>query len=69
MKKPELSEYGLKGIDSRPQIDVENFPISDEEREKALEKLIEWQVGNFRANDFRHALFEYDMAEHGYARD
>jgi hypothetical protein len=60
MKKPKLSEYGLKGMDSRPQIDVENSPISDEERAVALEQLIEWQVGNNRAVAFRRVLSEYE---------
>lgn len=60
MKKPKLSEYGLKGIDSRPQIDVENAPISDEEREQALEQLISWQVGNNRAVAFRNALSDWE---------
>lgn len=60
MKKPKLSEYGLKGIDSRPRIDVENAPISDEEREQALEQLISWQVGNNRAAAFRSALADWE---------
>jgi hypothetical protein len=65
MKKPKLSEYGLKGIDSRPMLDVENAPVSDEERGQALEQLIEWQVGNNRAAEFRQALYEYEWANGG----
>ena len=60
MKKPKLSDYGLKGIDSRPQIDVENSPISDEEREQALEQLISWQVGSIRVSAFRRALSDWE---------
>jgi hypothetical protein len=63
MKKPNLSDYGLKGIDSRPQIDVENCPISDLEREVALEQLIEWQVGSNRVSAFRSALNNFEWKD------
>lgn len=65
MKKPNLSDYGLKGIDSRPQIDIDNHPISDAERAAALEHLIIWQVGNVRTNEFRAALREWEWKEGG----
>lgn len=65
MKKPKLSDYGLKGIDSRPMLDVDAAPISAEEREQALEQLISWQVGNSRAAMFRQALGEYEWANGG----
>lgn len=60
MKKPNLSDFGLKGIDSRPQIDIDNHPITDAERAAALEALISWQVGNARAAEFRAALGEWE---------
>ena len=62
MKKPSLSDFGLKGIDSRPQIDIENHPITDAERAAALEALISWQVGNVRTREFRDALSEWEWA-------
>lgn len=65
MKKPKLKDYGLKGLDSRPQIDLEVMPMSAEERERALAWLIEWQVGNFRAQAFRAALGEWEWANGG----
>lgn len=60
MKKPNLSDFGLKGIDSRPQIDIDNYPITEAERAAALEALISWQVGNVRTSEFRAALSEWE---------
>lgn len=65
MSKPELADYGLKGIDSRPDIDVDLAPVSDEEYERALKHIIEWQVGNFRAARFRADLLEWELQERG----
>lgn len=60
MKKPELADYGLKGIDSRPQIDVESSPISAEEEAAAYQAMLEWFVGNERVRKFRAHLNAYD---------
>lgn len=65
MKKPELADYGLKGIDSRPDIDVDLVPISEDEYARALAHIIEYQVGNFRAQRFRVDLLEWDLQERG----
>lgn len=63
MSKPKLSDYGLKGIDSRPQIDVEASPITHDERLAALEALIAYQVETFRVRAFRLALTEHEWNE------
>jgi hypothetical protein len=62
--KPELSDFGLNGIDSRPQMDEENHPVSDEERAVALEHLIRYQVETLRVVAFRNALREWEWEEH-----
>lgn len=62
MDKPELADYGLKGIDSRPQIDVESMPITTEEYDAALKRVIEWEVGNVRVGKFRAGLREYEWS-------
>ena len=63
MKKPKLQDYGLKGIDSRPQIDVENYPISLEEEAKAYQAMLEWFVGNDRVGRFRADLREWEWQQ------
>ena len=60
MKKPRLEDYGLKGIDSRPQIDVESMPISEEEHDRAYQAMIEWYVGNERVRALRAHLNQYE---------
>lgn len=65
MEKPELADYGLKGIDSRPQIDVDSSPINDEEAARAYRAMLEWFAGSERVSRFRVDLLEWDLQERG----
>lgn len=68
MKKPNLSDYGLKGIDSRPQIDLDNYPASEEEVDRAMQAMLAWFIGNERVGKFRADLREWEWQEHDAGR-
>ena len=65
MKKPKATDYGLVGDEYGTRADFDSVPITTDEYEEALGRLIGAEIYRMRDKKFRDALHRWDWSNGG----
>ena len=58
--EPRLEDYKCSGVERRPVADFERWPMSEQEREDALEQAIVYFAGLARTSAYHNDLRSYE---------